>query len=209
MPEEPEVELDKLRETIDEEMDRGGGSLLRWISLTTALLAAFAAVASLRAGATVNEALLLKTEATQLQAEASDAWAYYQAKGIKAAVARADVDEWRAAGKAVPDAVATAVASHMAGQDSLRHSAEAKERERDTLNREAGQLLAQHERFAYAVAFFQLAIALGAASMPVASKPRWAAIRTCSPVPHPASRTRPSMAPASASRKSSSASSPK
>src|ERR1700694_2960524 len=144
MPEEPEVELDKLRETIDEEMDRGGGSLLRWISLTTALLAAFAAVASLRAGATVNEALLLKTEATQLQAEASDAWAYYQAKGIKAAVARADV------------------ASHMAGQDSLRHSAEAKERERDTLNREAGQLLAQHERFAYAVAFFQLAIALGA-----------------------------------------------
>jgi hypothetical protein len=65
-------------------------------------LAALAAIASLYAGATVNEALVLKTEATRLQAEASDQWAYYQAKGIKAAVAEASGTAWAAIGKPVP-----------------------------------------------------------------------------------------------------------
>src|SRR5690242_17576785 len=102
MPEAPEIDTDKLRETIDEEIDRQGGRLLRSIALSTAVLAALAAIASLQAGATVNEALVLKTEATRLQAEASDQWAFYQAKGIKAAVAGAGAEGWRAAGKAPP-----------------------------------------------------------------------------------------------------------
>jgi hypothetical protein len=85
MPEDIEIDTDKLRETIDEEIEKRGAPLLRAISLTTAIFAALAAVASLRAGATVNEAVLLKTEATRLQALASDQWSYYQAKGIKAA----------------------------------------------------------------------------------------------------------------------------
>jgi hypothetical protein len=37
----------------------------------------------------VNEALVLKTEAGRLQAEASDQWTYYQAKGVKASVQEA------------------------------------------------------------------------------------------------------------------------
>ena len=85
MPEAPEIDTDKMREMIDQEIERDGGRLLRGIALTTAILAALAAIASLQAGATVNEALVLKTEATRLQAEASDQWAFYQAKGIKAA----------------------------------------------------------------------------------------------------------------------------
>src|SRR5512144_578191 len=99
VPEEIEIDTDKLRETIDSEIERQGGALLRWISLTTALLAALAAIGSLRAGATVNEALVLKTEATRLQAEASDQWAFYQAKGIKSAVAQGAISAWQAAGK--------------------------------------------------------------------------------------------------------------
>ena len=162
MPEEAEVDLDKLRETIDEEMEHAGGSMLRWISLTTAVLAAFAAVASLRAGATVNEALLLKTEATQLQAEASDAWAYYQAKGIKGAVARASIDSWSAAGRTPPPALATTAARYAAEQDSISHAAKEKEHERDARNHQADRLLEEHHHFAYAVTFFQIAIALGA-----------------------------------------------
>ena len=162
MPEEYEVDLDKVRETIDDAVERDAGRLLRWISLTTAILAALAAVASLRAGATVNEALLMKTEATQLQAEASDAWAFYQAKSIKAVVARADEDIWAAAGRAAPSTAARAVATYAAEADSIRRGAEAKERERDDRNRSAAVLLGQHEHLAYAVAFFQIAIALGA-----------------------------------------------
>jgi len=66
MPEGPEVESEKLHEAIHEELEREGGMFLRGVALTTALLAALAAIASLRAGATVNEALVLKAEATRL-----------------------------------------------------------------------------------------------------------------------------------------------
>ena len=72
MPEGPEVDTDSLREKIDEEIEKEGGALLRTIALTTAIFAAVAAIASLEAGGNVNEALALKTEATRLQAEASD-----------------------------------------------------------------------------------------------------------------------------------------
>ena len=100
MPEEIEVDTDSLREQIDHEIEEHSGArLLRVTALSTAMLAALAAVASLKAGATVNDAILLKTEATQLQAQASDQWAYYQAKGIKGAVAAASIQTWRAAGK--------------------------------------------------------------------------------------------------------------
>ena len=79
MPEGPEVETESLHESIREELEKEGGSFLRKIALTTALLAVLAAVSALRAGATVNHALLLRTDATQLQSQASDQWAYYQA----------------------------------------------------------------------------------------------------------------------------------
>src|SRR5947208_1189773 len=36
MPEGPEVDLDKLRETIDEEIEKEGSALLRTVALTTA-----------------------------------------------------------------------------------------------------------------------------------------------------------------------------
>src|SRR5258707_15478723 len=99
MPEEAEVETEKLHEAIHEELEKEGSAFLKRIALTTAVLAALAAVASLKAGATVNEALVLKTEATRLQAQASDQWAYYQAKGIKAAVEKASQSAWLAAGE--------------------------------------------------------------------------------------------------------------
>src|SRR5258708_38638891 len=102
MPEEPEIDTDRLRETIAEPP---GGALLRNIALTTALLAAFAAIAALRAGGTVNEALGHKTEAARLQAEASDQWAFYQAKGIKASVQETTKAVWLAAGKTATPAV--------------------------------------------------------------------------------------------------------
>ena len=98
MPEGPEVDLDRLRETIDEEIEKEGSALLRTVALTTALFAAVAAIASLEAGSTVNEALALKTEATQFQAKASDQWAYYQAKGLKATVTELSKSSWTVLG---------------------------------------------------------------------------------------------------------------
>lgn len=162
MPEGPEVDLDALHERMHEEAEREGTALLRIVALTTAVLAAFAAVASLQAGATVNEALLLKTEATQLQSRASDQWAYYQAKGVKEAVSRASAVSYVAAGKIPPASLDSTAARYAAQQAQIATAAQKLEHERDARSVEADHLLHRHHGFANAVALFQVAIALGA-----------------------------------------------
>src|SRR5260370_21674264 len=94
MPETPEVDTDKLREAVHEELEREGSRFLRRIALTTAVLAALAPIAALKAGRTVNEAVVLKTEATRLHAEAADQMTYHPAKGSKAARAPAPAPPW-------------------------------------------------------------------------------------------------------------------
>lgn len=162
MPEEPEVETDKLDEEIHKELEREGGSLLKMIALTTALFAALAAVAALRAGGTVNEALVLKTEATRLQAEASDQWAEYQAKAIKSAIQQAAESSWIALGKRLPPSFSEERQRYAREQVAIAQVAHDKERERDQKSVEADHLLHQHHRFADSVALFQVAITLGA-----------------------------------------------
>jgi hypothetical protein len=171
MPEGPEIDTDKLREQIDEEIEREDHSLVRMIAVTTAIFAALAAIASLQAGATVNEALVLKTEATQLQAQASDMWSYYQAKGVKGAIATATLASWRAAGKAPPPEIEASVTRYATEQRAISDSAKDKERARDERSHEADELLQRHHGFAYAVALFQIAIALGAVAALTRAKP--------------------------------------
>jgi hypothetical protein len=173
MPEEIEIDTDSLREKIDEEREKRGGSFLRWISLTTALLAALAAIASLKAGATVNEALVLKTDATRLQAQASDQWAYYQAKGIKGAVTQSVINTWEAAGKSAPPRLAGESVRYAAQQDSISRKATELEHQRDEKSREAEVLLSQHHIYAAAVALLQIAIALGAIAALTGSRLVW------------------------------------
>jgi hypothetical protein len=159
MPEGPEIETEGLRETIHEPPS---GSLLRNIALTTALFAALGAVAAMRAGGTANEALLLKSEATRLQAEASDQWAYYQAKGIKAAVQESLRTTWTAAGKPVPPDVEKKIAQYAADQKEIDKAARDKEHERDVKSSEGDELMERHHRYANSVALIQVCIALAA-----------------------------------------------
>ena len=173
MPEEIEIDTDSLREKIAEQQEKHGGSFLRGISLTTALLAALAAIASLKAGATVNEALVLKTDATRIQAQASDQWAYYQAKGIKGAVAQSAINTWEAAGKSAPPRLSAETGRYTAQQDSITRKAVQLEHQRDEKSREAEVLLSQHQVYAVAVALLQISIALGAIAALTASRLVW------------------------------------
>jgi Domain of unknown function (DUF4337) len=173
MPEDLEVDTNKLHESIHETLEKEGGAFLRRVALTTAVLAAFAAVASLQAGATVNEALVLKTEATRLQAEASDQWAYYQAKGIKAAVQEASRAAWEASAKEPPADFEQAAQRYAREQEDIKKEAATKEKDRDARSREADHLLARHHGFANAVALFQIAIALGAVAALTRAQPVW------------------------------------
>jgi hypothetical protein len=162
MPEEIEIDTDKLREAIDEEIDKEGGNLLRGIALSTALFAAMAAIASLEAGGTVNEALALKTEAARLQAEASDQWAYYQAKGLKAAISEAEKNSWTALEKTPPADLTTNAQRYVDDQKKSKQAAEKLEGERDEKGKEADHLMHHHHFYAQSVALLQVSIALGA-----------------------------------------------
>jgi hypothetical protein len=173
MPEGPEVDTDKLHEAIQEEFEHDGGSFLKKIALTTAILAACAAIASLRAGATVNEALVLKTESTRLQAEASDQWAYYQAKGLKASVQEASAASWLAIGKEPPAKYAEEQKRYKDQQVEITRNAQEKEHARDEKSKEADHLLHEHHGFANAVALFQVSIALGAVAALTRNKLVW------------------------------------
>jgi hypothetical protein len=173
VPEGPEVETDNLRERIQEEQEREGGSFLKSIALTTAVLAVFAAVAALRAGATINEALLERTEAARLQSEASDQWAFYQAKGLKAAAEESSRASWLALGKEPPPEYAERKARYTEEQNEIEKKAREKEKERDAKILESNHLLHRHHRYANAVAIFQVAIALGAVAALTRSRAVW------------------------------------
>ncbi|HEX6833988.1 MAG TPA: DUF4337 domain-containing protein [Rudaea sp.] len=175
MPEGPEIDTDKLRETIDEEIEKEGGTLLRTIALTTAIFAAFAAVASLEAGGTVNEALALKTEATRLQAEASDQWAYYQAKGLKATVTEQSKNAWLALDKTPPEDLTKNLERYEQDQSRSKEKALQLQDRRDEKSAEADHLMHRHHFFAQSVALLQVAIALGAVAALTRRRVAWIA----------------------------------
>ncbi|MFS8112220.1 DUF4337 family protein [Rhizobium jaguaris] len=173
MPEEIEVDTDKLREAIDEEIEKKSASLLRLIALTTALFAALAAIGSLLAGGTINEALALKTEAAQKQAQASDQWAYYQAKGIKAAILTSQKELLIADGKSVPPDLDATSQRYVDEEKSISAQAHELEKVRDERDDEANRLIHRHHFYAYAVAMLQVAIALGAVAALTRKRLAW------------------------------------
>ncbi len=80
--EDPEVPTEHLHEHIHEAVHENQNKWSMGVAISTAFMAAFAAVSSLMAGHQSNEALIT-------QVKASDQWSYYNAKGIKAEVADA------------------------------------------------------------------------------------------------------------------------
>ena len=77
--EEPEVPIDEVREHLEHHAHEEKNSFVSSVALSTAIIAAFAAITSLLAGGHANEAMMS-------QIQSSDQWAFFQAKSIKAAV---------------------------------------------------------------------------------------------------------------------------
>lgn len=171
MPEE-DLETAELKEQIDQRLEdhehHGHGKpaaspgWLRYLSLSTAMIAVLAAVASLESGASSNEAILEKSEAMLNQARASDQWAYFQAKGLKATLS-----EGEAAiitdGKPELAAKLNADAQRYRGEadDIQRLARELEDKVKDS-NERSEALMAHHHHFAIAVTLLQIAIALSA-----------------------------------------------
>jgi hypothetical protein len=84
MPDEAEIETKELQETIEElheerrerEQEQRQTAWTRYIALTTAILAVFAAIGALQSGSLINESMMD-------QLRASDTWNQYQASRMK------------------------------------------------------------------------------------------------------------------------------
>ena len=165
MPEE-EFETTEFKERLEEATERAveaAGQRLRWVtylSFTTALIAVLAAIAALESGTFSNDALMEKNAAVLAQAKASDQWAYYQAKGVKAVIYTAQGSTDKAQ-------------QETAEQQDISRTAKELESEVQRSSSESDRSLEHHHRFAYAVTLFQVSIALAAVAVLGRQKTVW------------------------------------
>lgn len=145
--EEQEVPLEKLHEEIEHQAHASGEKWISRVALSTALLAAFAAITSLLAGDYANEAMIE-------QIEAADQWNFYQAKGIKAEVLTIRLEM---TGSSTTDTSAqrAKLNQYAKEQSEIRRQAE-------ELQATARRYLARHVVLARGVTLFQIAIAIAA-----------------------------------------------
>jgi hypothetical protein len=175
VPDEIEVETKDLQESIqdvDERAERKHAEKevdwIRFIGLSTAILAVFAAIAALQSSNLVNEALIH-------QIKASDTWAEYQADRQKDHVYTIALNGLLDAAPAVRATKAAAariaeyrvkVAGESRKETALSDSAK-------DLERETEDEMRKHHAFEYSVALLQVAIAVGAVSALTRVKPIW------------------------------------
>jgi hypothetical protein len=157
--EEAEVPTEHLHEEIHHQVEHGRERWALGVALSSALLAGFAAVASLMAGHHANEAMMA-------QIESADQWTFYQSKGIKEAQLKGKADILNALGKPLPVADESKIAEYERDKEKIQKEAE--DFEKDARNH-----LRTHEGLASSVTLFQIAIALGAISVLVRRRSFW------------------------------------
>jgi hypothetical protein len=149
--EEIEVPTEQLHEEMHHHAEHAQEKWISQTALSSALLAALAAVASLLAGHHSNEAMIE-------QIRASDHWSYYQAKGIKAGILNAKIGILSQLGKKDDAKDLEKSAEYKKDQEEISDKAQEKEHE-------AEHHLKTHQIFARSVTLFQVAIAMAAISV--------------------------------------------
>ena len=154
---------------IEETVERERDGLTQKIALMTAILATVGALISYQSSSAQNEAMFLKNESILKQTQASDQWAFYQAKSMKS-----HLDEATAALATDPQVKARFL-SDKAKEDSESLEIQVEAKKLQAESRELGEAseskLRPHEHLALALTFIQIAIAL--AAITVLTKRRW------------------------------------
>ena len=160
--EEVEIPLESVNEQVEHahghQQGHGGGghqqhvNWITWAALISAVLAVLAAVSALYAGSRVNEAMMK-------QMKSSDQWAYYQAKGIKAAVLETRLSLLEKLPHGAEGEIAEKTKAKLE-----KYAEEQKEisEKAEHFEKESEENFEHHEVFAHAVTLFQIAIAVTA-----------------------------------------------
>ncbi|MBC7753725.1 MAG: DUF4337 domain-containing protein [Moraxellaceae bacterium] len=149
--EELETPIEKIQENIHEIAHHAQENWIGRVALFSALVAVAAAVAALMAGHHSNEAMIK-------QIKASDAWSFYQAKGIKSSILQSKIETLSALGKNPEEADQNKITDYKNQQEDISEQAK-------DFEKESEHHLAIHQIFAQAVTLFQVAIAVGAISI--------------------------------------------
>ena len=118
-------------------------------------------------------AILAKNEAILFESQASDQWAYYQAKGVKESLAANQALLVGATNTSLAAKFDTEAARYRAEQGEIQAKARELEAKVKESNERAESLLEHHHRFAIAVTLFQIAIALSAIAALTKRKMLW------------------------------------
>ena len=154
---------------MEDAAENDGQGLTQKIALMTAILATVGALVSYQSNSAQNEAMFLKNQSILKQAEASDQWAFYQAKSVKS-----HLDEAMATLATDPDIKARFTADKKREDKEkvmIQSEAQKLQDESRQLGQESDAKLRPHERLALALSALQIAIAL--AAITVLTKRRW------------------------------------
>ncbi len=156
--EAPESQVEKVAEDLNEHAHHTGDRWIGKVALSSAILAALAAVTASLSGHFANDAM-------GEQIKATDQWALLQAKGIKLAVLETRIEMLESLGKPVSEKLIEKKKEYEEGKPEIQAEAA-------LLEKESRQHLTRHERLAVSLAIFQVAIAVGAISA-LTKRPRF------------------------------------
>jgi len=142
-------------------------TLGKWVAMFTAILATLGAMISYQNGNAESRGLEYKNEAILKKSEASDQWAFYQAKSVKQAIVKYSTptnEEMRAK-------LADEAARYDAEKKEVEEKAKALDEESRQLDEQSERAVAPHHRLAQALALVQVAIAM--AALTVLTRQRW------------------------------------
>jgi len=145
-----------------------GDSLASRVAVMTAILSTVGAVFAYQGGHAQSDAMMYKNEAVLRRTEASDQWAFYQAKSSKQHLAEL------AALIAPPDrraAFEAEVECYKQEKKDIQAKAEALEAETKKFNELSERSLHPHHRLAQATTLIQIAISI--AAITVLTRKRW------------------------------------
>ena len=146
----------------------GGDQLAARIAVMTAILATVGAVIGYQGGTTQNEAMLYKNEAVLKKADASNQWAYYQAKSNKQNLAELAL---ALAPPAKQDFYKGEIERYKKEKAEIKLAAEKLEAASTQANEASEAAMHPHHRLAQALTLMQVAISL--ASITVLTRRRW------------------------------------
>ena len=173
--EEIEVPLEQSQEHIQHHAEHNaeGKKWVLGVALSSALFAALAAVASLRAGYHANEAVLSQIEASTQTLKENDQWTLYQSKGIKSAVLGSRIELLKALGKTPKEEEVAKLDQYNDEQKAITAEAGKFKEQAERLKEEGHVHLEHHEKLATSVTMFQICIAVSAISVLTQRRTFW------------------------------------